>query len=180
MARSRADDHAAGHPAARAVPHGLLFLRSARPRERRLRCPADEQGPRPDAGDVRVRGKALLHLVFLRRGPEQSCPAESRRAALDRAHHDHMGHGDGLHGLRGGTLFTLPDAVYPRRCGGRLFPRRDPVSDLLASIGVSRADPRHLHGLDSARHVPRLAPVGFPARARRRAWAQGLAVAVRA
>ena len=44
---------------------------------------------------------------FLVEVPSNLGPAESRRAALDRTHHDHMGHGVGLHGLRRRALLTL-------------------------------------------------------------------------
>ena len=175
---NRKGDDAQGDPAPRAVPDDLLLLRAARPRQRRLRRAADEQGSRADAGDVRLCREPVLRLLFPGRGAEQPGPAEGRCQALDRPHHDHLGIGDGVHGVRGGTVLALRDALHPRRGGGRFLSRRDPLSDLLAAVPVPRAHPGDVHRFHPARHLPGFAAFGRPARARRRAWSARVAVAV--
>ena len=160
------------------VPEGLLLLRAARPRERRLCGLADEQGPGADPGHVRLRREPVLRVLLPGGSAQQPGAAEVRRQALDRPHHDHLGPGHGLHGVRGRTLLAPRHAVHPGRGRGRVLPGRDPLSHLLASLPVPRAHPGDLHRRDSAGDLPGLPPFVRPARTRRRLRPARVAVAV--
>ena len=71
--------------------------------------------------------------------------------------------GDGVYGVRGGTILALRNALHPRRGGSRFLPRRYPLFDLLVAVAVSGADPCDVHGFNSACHLPGLSAFGRPA-----------------
>ena len=75
-----------------AVPAAALRRRVARPRQHRLRGAADEAPISASATPSSASAPASSSRLRAVRGAEQPDPRARRRAALDRAHHDHVGH----------------------------------------------------------------------------------------
>ena len=159
-----------------AVPAARLPDLLHRSGECRLRRAADEQGGRHRSEDLRPRRRHLLHRLFHPRSAEQPGAGTVRRAHLDRAHHDHLGHR--LGGLRADRRTDLVPgaALSARRRGGRLLPGRDPLHHLLVPGALSRDHRRHLHGGDSGGRPDRLADLGRDPLHGRRARPRRLAV----
>ena len=92
------------------------------------------------AGGLRLRRRHLLRRLHAVRGPEQHHPRARRRAALDRAHHDHVGARS-----RARMMFVhgaeqlLRAALSARARGSRLLPRHHLLPDALVSRARERA-----------------------------------------
>ena len=127
---------------------------------------------------VRHRRRRPVHRLHRVRGPEQPRALPVRRAALDRAHHDHLGHRVGADRAGRRRQVLLPRAVRARRRRSRVLPRRrllfrGVVSDPIPHPHAGLVPRRHPAVLGDRRPDLRPAPG-----ARRRARPQGLAVAV--
>ena len=152
----RKSDDAPGLLAPDAVPAGSLPAVLHRPRQRRLRIAANEQGRRHRPQDLRSRRRHLLHRLFHPGSAQQPGAGALRRPHLDRPHHDHLG--PRLRRLRPDRRpDSLPGAALPAgRRRGRVLPRRDPLSHLLVPRSLPRQDRRHLHGGNPAGRPDRL------------------------
>ena len=87
----RATDDAEGVTAPSAVALSPLHRLVSRSHQRRDGRAADERGDRAQSRGVRLRRQHLLHRLRAVRGAEQPHPRAGRRAAMDRAHRDHVG-----------------------------------------------------------------------------------------
>ncbi len=177
-AGARPRDASQGRVAPPAVPAAALRRRLARPRQHRLRGAADERRSRLQQRRLRLRRRHLLHRLRAVRGAEQPDPRARRRAPLDRAHHDHVGHLVGRDDVRVRRHELLRAALPARRRGSRflaghhLLPRQ-----LVSGEGAS---PRRfvVHARDSPVDRRRRTARRLHSRARRLARSARLAVAV--
>ena len=117
--------------------HRLLH-RLHRPQQHLGRSTEHEQGSGLHRLHLRLGRRHLLLRLFPVRDSEQPDPRARRRAALDRAHYDHVGHHLRSHCIRH-RPHQLPGHSFPaRRRRGRVLPRHDPVFHLLVPAGISR------------------------------------------
>ena len=80
---------------------------------------------------LRLRRRHVLLGLLPVRSAEQRDPGEGRRAHLDRAHHDHLGHLRRGHGLRHRHDELRHRALPARHGRGGLLPRPHPLFHLL-------------------------------------------------
>ena len=150
-----------------AVPAAALRRRVARPRQHRLRGAADERRSGLQRHRLRLRRRHLLHRLRAVRGAEQLDPRARRRAAVDRAHHDHVGHLVGRDDVRGGADQLLRAAVSARRRRSRFLARHHLLPRQLVSGEGPSARGLVVHARDSAVDGHRRAARGRHSRARR-------------
>ncbi len=170
--------HRQGRAAPAAVSLPLLRGQFPRPGECRLRRALYERRSRLQPVGVRRRRRHLFRRLYPVRDSEQSGDAEIRRAHLDRAHHDQLGHRRHRHGLCQRREELLCDALSLGRRGSGVLPRHHPLSHLLVSGAGARAHRLAVHGGGAACHHGRRTGVGCAAGDARAARAEGLALAV--
>ena len=136
---ARADNNAQSRASAGAVPMPSLHYCFHRSHQCRLRGIVDECRPASFAGGFRVWRRTVLYRILSIRGPEQSDPRKGRRATLDRAGHDHLGHSlDGLGFDRRAKQLSTPCAS----CLASPKPGFSPASFSTSPSWVSQALPR--------------------------------------
>ena len=163
-----------------ALPAAALRGRLVRPREHRLRGPADECGPGVQRRGLRPGRRHLLRRLCAVRGAQQPHPGPRRRAPLDRADHGHLGRALGGHDVRRGQVELLRAALRAGRGRGGLPARHPLLPVALVPEGRTGAGGVVVHAGHSAVHGVRRAAGRRAAEARRLARPAGLAVAVRA
>ena len=125
--------------------------------------------PRPQPHAVRHRRRPVLSRLLPVRDSEQPDPRTRRRAALDRADHDRLGHrvdGDDVRHATSASFYVARVVLGHRR--GGLLPRRGALPDLLDPGGRARAHRRAVHDGGAGGDHRRRAGVGSDAAARRR------------
>jgi len=120
--------------AADAVPDAVLPVRLSGSGQRRLCQAADDERSGPQRNRLRVGCRRVLHRLFSLRSAQQHHPAQGRRARLDRADHDHLGHRLGAVRLRRNRLAVLRPALSAGDCRSRSGAGPAALPDLLVSV----------------------------------------------
>jgi MFS transporter, ACS family, tartrate transporter len=92
---------------------------------------------------------AFFWGYFLLEVPSNLILEKNRGASLDRSHHDQLGLGLGCLRVHPGPDQLYYPAVQPGSRRGRVFPRHDPLFQLLVPAAAPIADRSRLHGRDS-------------------------------
>ena len=122
-----------------AVRDPVLHPGLHRPHQRQLRRPDDARRSQAVRDRLRVCARNVLPRLLHLRGAEQRDHGESRRADMDRAHHDHVGHLRRRHGFRLRHDELLHRQVPARRGRGRLLPGHAALLHLLVPAPAPRA-----------------------------------------